>query len=65
MPHTSKQRILIADDEQVIADILAIIFNQVGFSTRAVYSGEAAVAIAASYLPDLFISDVDMGDDRL
>ena len=35
--------------------------NQIGFTTRAVYSGEAAVEIAEYYLPDMFISDVFMG----
>jgi CheY-like chemotaxis protein len=35
--------------------------GRVGFSTRAVYSGEAALEIAEFYLPDMFISDVVMG----
>ena len=61
MPPILERRILIADDERVIADTLAAILGQVGFSTRAVYSGEAALEIAEFYLPDVFISDVDMG----
>jgi CheY-like chemotaxis protein len=56
-----ERRILIADDERVIADSLAIILGQIGFSTRAVYSGEAALEIAEFFLPDMFISDVVMG----
>ena len=61
MPPTLERRILIADDESVIADTLAIILEQIGFGTRAVYSGEAALEIAEFYLPDMFISDVVMG----
>ena len=38
----SKPRVLVADDEQVIANTLAIILNQAGFEARAVYSGEKA-----------------------
>ena len=43
MPDTAKPRILVADDERVIADSLAMILNQSGFEARAVYSGEKAV----------------------
>jgi DNA-binding response OmpR family regulator len=58
LPPIFERRILIADDERVIADTLAAILGQVGFSTRAVYSGETALEIAEFYLPDMFISDV-------
>ena len=60
MPQISGRRILIADDERVIADSLAIILTQTGFSTRAVYSGEAALEVADFFLPDMFVSDVMM-----
>ncbi len=53
-------RILVADDEQIIADTLAIILNQAGFEARAVYSGDQAVEIAESFQPNLLISDVVM-----
>ena len=36
---SSKRRVLVADDEQVIANTLAVILNQAGFEARAVYSG--------------------------
>jgi len=57
-----KAKILIADDEPVIADTLAMILNQSGFEARAVYSGEEAVQIAPSFKPDMLISDVIMAD---
>lgn len=57
----AKPRVLVADDERVIADTLAIILNQSGFEARAVYSGEKAVELAADFKPEMLISDVIMG----
>jgi PleD family two-component response regulator len=43
MPESAaKPRVLVADDERVIADTLVMILNQSGFDARAVYSGEKA-----------------------
>ena len=56
----SKPRVLVADDEQVIANTLAIILNQAGFDARAVFSGEKAVEALDSFKPDMLISDVIM-----
>ena len=56
----SKRRVLVADDEQVIANTLAIILNQAGFEARAVYSGEKAIEALESFQPDMLISDVIM-----
>jgi CheY-like chemotaxis protein len=56
----SKPKVLIADDEQVIANTLAIILNQAGFDARAVYSGEKAVEAVDSFQPNMLISDVIM-----
>lgn len=58
----AKPKVLVADDERVIADTLAIILNQSGFSAKAVYSGEAAVEMSESWRPDMLISDVIMAD---
>jgi DNA-binding NtrC family response regulator len=55
-----KNRVLIVDDEHVIADTLVLILNQSGFQARAAYSGEMAVEIALSMQPDVVISDVAM-----
>ena len=56
----SKPRVLVADDEQVIANTLAIILNQAGFEARAVYSGEKAIESLETFQPDMLISDVIM-----
>jgi CheY-like chemotaxis protein len=60
MTETRKMKILVADDERIIADTLVIILNQAGFDARAVYSGESAVELAQSFQPDMLISDVVM-----
>jgi len=56
----SKPKVLVADDEQVIANTLAIILNQAGFEARAVFSGEKAVEALDTFQPDMLISDVIM-----
>jgi DNA-binding response OmpR family regulator len=60
MPDTAKPRILVAVDERVIADSLAMILNQSGFDARAVYSSEVAVELAVAFKPEMLISDVVM-----
>ena len=62
MPSATKPKVLVADDERVIADTLAMILNQSGFEVRAVYSGEKALELAETFRPDMLISDVIMAD---
>lgn len=57
-----KPRVLVVDDEQVIADTLAKILDLNGYDAAAVYTGTAAVESARSLKPDLVISDVIMPD---
>jgi len=59
---TAKPKVLVADDEPVIADTLVMILNQSGFEARAVYSGEGAFESAVAFRPDMLISDVIMAD---
>lgn len=57
----STLRVLIADDEHVIADTLGAILRGNGYETQTVYSGETAVAAAIEMKPDILITDVVMG----
>jgi len=57
-----RPKVLVVDDEHVIADTLAIILNQHGYDASAVYTGKAAVERARNTRPDLIISDVIMPD---
>ena len=58
----AKPKVLVVDDEPVIADTLAMILNQSGFLARPVYSGEKALEVAPAFQPDMLISDVMMAD---
>jgi DNA-binding NtrC family response regulator len=52
-------KILVVDDEKVIADSLKVIFAKEGYDCRAVYSAEEAIeAISMRWVPDLAIVDV-------
>lgn len=54
------KRVLVVDDEMVIADTLALILSQSGFTAHAAYSGEEAIELAAALNPDVLVSDVIM-----
>jgi CheY-like chemotaxis protein len=61
MPENAhKPRVLVADDERVIADTLAMILNQSGFHARVAYTGEKALELASEFEPEMLISDVIM-----
>jgi CheY-like chemotaxis protein len=63
MPESkTRPKVLVVDDERVIADTLAMILNQSGFEARAVYSGEGALELVPTFVPDMLISDVIMAD---
>jgi len=62
MPVGKKPRVLVVDDEQVIADTLAKILDLNGYDAAAVYTGTAAVESARALQPDLVICDVIMPD---
>ncbi len=53
-------RVLVADDERMIANTLTRILNSSGFEAKAVYSGEKAVEAAEDLKPDVLITDVVM-----
>jgi CheY-like chemotaxis protein len=56
----TRPRVLIADDERVIADTLGLILNQSGFEAATAYNGSKAVELARSFHPDVFLGDVVM-----
>jgi DNA-binding response OmpR family regulator len=61
----TKPKVLVVDDERVIADTLAIILNQNGFEASPVYTGHAAIERAKRTRPDLLISDVIFEDEPI
>jgi DNA-binding NtrC family response regulator len=57
----AKMRVLVVDDESIVADTLALILRGRGFDARAAYSGEDAAEIALTWTPNAVIADVIMG----
>jgi CheY-like chemotaxis protein len=53
-------RILVVDDEKVIADTIVQILNRNGFIAEAAYGGEEAIDKASRHCPELVLSDVLM-----
>jgi len=53
-----KKRVLIVDDEHVIADTLVTIFSAAGYESRAAYSAEGALELIPSWPPHFAIVDV-------
>lgn len=62
-PHNpTKAKVLVVDDEAIIADTLALILNKSGFQATAAYRGHQAVRLAAQSPPDVLLIDIVMGD---
>ena len=60
------QRVLVVDDDRLVADTLTLIFERNGFTARAVYSADEALECAREFGPDLLLCDVTMpGRDGL
>ena len=58
--HTASPAILIADDNQVIVQLLGDVLTHAGYRIAAVNSGEEALAVVPKIQPDLVLLDVDM-----
>jgi CheY-like chemotaxis protein len=55
-----KPRILIVDDERLLADTTAAILRSAGFRTKTAYDGWEALETARSFHPDYLLTDVMM-----
>ena len=55
-----RRRVLVADDEVHIVDLLSILLEEEGFQVVRAYDGEEAWELAERLQPDLVISDVTM-----
>ena len=56
----SAARILIVDDERMIADTLSAIFRGAGYETYTAYNGRLGLDAARTLSPELVLSDVAM-----
>jgi CheY-like chemotaxis protein len=57
---SKKTRVIVIDDEFLIAETVAEILNAEGFETTAVSNGASAIELAGSLQPDIVLSDVIM-----
>ena len=57
---TSRDRILIVDDEPQLADTLATILQRAGYIAKAVYSSDEALSLMAAQPTSLVVVDVIM-----
>jgi len=59
---TGKAKVLVIDDEPIIAETLAIVFSSAGYETRAVQSAEAALALLEieKWIPQFAVIDVHL-----
>jgi DNA-binding response OmpR family regulator len=55
-----KQRILVVDDDRMVADTLNLIFQANGYESEAVYSAAAGLERARTFTPGLLLCDVTM-----
>ena len=56
----AKHKVLVIDDEHIVANTLAEILQLHGFEATALYSGESALEWVESYRPDIVLSDIVM-----
>jgi DNA-binding response OmpR family regulator len=60
------QRVLVVDDDRLVADTLALIFEKSGFSAKAAYSADEGLDCSREFTPNLLLCDVTMpGRDGL
>jgi CheY-like chemotaxis protein len=55
-----RRKVLVVDDERLVADTITEILNKNGFEAVAVYSAEAAIPLAGELEPDILLTDVLM-----
>ena len=53
-------RVLIVDDERIVADSLCIIFQKCGYSVRVAYGASDGIACAREFSPELLLTDISM-----
>ena len=60
------KRVLVVDDDRLVADTLTLIFEKSGFVARAAYSADQGLEYSREFEPNLLLCDVSMpGRDGL
>ena len=58
-----KQRVLVIDDDRLVADTLNLIFQANGYESEAVYSAADGLARARTFDPGLLLCDITMPEE--
>ena len=60
------KRVLVVDDDRLVADTLTLIFEKSGFTAKAAYSADQGLECSREFVPNLLLCDVTMpGRDGL
>lgn len=54
------QRVLVVDDDRLVADTLSLIFERNGFRAKPAYSADEALEFSRHFSPDLLLCDITM-----
>lgn len=57
---TRKPKVLVVDDERLLADTTAAILSRAGFNAKIAYDGFSALETMASFHPDYVLTDIVM-----
>lgn len=55
---SEKQKILVVDDDQHIAELISLYLMKDGYDTQEVYDGKQALEVVTTYEPDLILLDL-------
>ena len=59
-----KQRVLVVDDDHLVADTLKLVFKANGYESEAVYSAADGLARARTFAPGLLLCDISMPEQN-
>ena len=60
LPPASRPRVLVVDDERVVADTVVQILNMHGFDAFCAYNGPEAMKLAEGFRPDCLLTSLTM-----
>ncbi len=61
-PDGSPVRVLVVDDEQSLAEVMASVLRLEGFLVQTAHTGSSAVTVARTFAPDAIVLDVTLPD---
>lgn len=59
-----RKRVLVVDDDRLVADTLSLVFAANGYDSEARYSASAGLERARSFGPELVVCDVTMPEEN-